>query len=148
MTKRKGDVPAYAQTEQICEAVRHRIYNQRAAQNHRILANNNGVGMKKVAKSRSAQTAPMASEAVARIREEASLFRYALGGARLGELMGGELLPLADQMKSQSSTLAFNAALLQSLAPMVPEDKRVRECVTEAKLKAVFHRLQKKMKAA
>lgn len=67
---------------------------------------------------------------------------YVIAGRCLGSLVGSELLGLRDAESERATGLLFNAAICEALAPLVPADKTVRECVSEAKVKAIFKTIQ------
>ncbi len=73
-----------------------------------------------------------------------SVYEYRISGTLLGELRGEDLLPLVASETAIGNGHLFNASLLAWLARdvKVPADKRVRQCVTEKKLRAEFDRLK------
>ena len=70
-----------------------------------------------------------------------SCYSYAIAGTMLGNLTGKELPAIAASEAAIASGHDFNARLCQRLSTIVPEDKAVRECVSERKLRAMFKSL-------
>ncbi len=73
-------------------------------------------------------------------------YEYRIGGTILGMVMGKELPGLAELEESKVEGHRFRAMLCRELIAKVPPDKRVKQCLTNRQLGAIFNRLQKKQK--
>lgn len=82
------------------------------------------------------------SDAVNRVAESV-YYNFAIDGKALGNIMGDELKRIAGDERAKSDGHMFNYRLCQRLAAMVPEGKRVRDAVTEKKLKSIFRDLER-----
>ena len=127
--KRLSDYDDFA-TTLVAEAVRERVYDARHAMNTQLRRSNGAYAKPATV------TAGKAVQAVA-----TSLYGYMIDGRTLGSLVGEELDAIAGDQEAKANGYRFNAQLLRKLAPMVAEDKSVRQCVTEAKLKRLFREL-------
>lgn len=67
--------------------------------------------------------------------------RYCVGRRTLGDLLGKELPALANSERELSNGHQFNANLLETLIPLVKDDKKVSECITPKKLESIVNRL-------
>ncbi len=67
-----------------------------------------------------------------------SLYLYRIGGSVLGMLTGSELLPVAESEEAVAEGHLFNAKLCRKLRPLVPDNAKVQDKVSERKLKAIF----------
>lgn len=67
-----------------------------------------------------------------------SLYLYRIGGSVLGMLTGSELIPTAENEEAVASGHLFNAKLCRKLRPLVPDNAKVKDKVSEKKLKAIF----------
>lgn len=73
-----------------------------------------------------------------------SCFSYCIGGRLLGDLTGFDLPKIAQLSQSQADGHLFNVRLVQWLqANGVAEGRRVRDCVTESRLRQAFANLGK-----
>jgi hypothetical protein len=77
-----------------------------------------------------------------------SLYTYCIGGQMLGSVLGASLTKIASSESAVAAGHVFNARLCRRLAGMVPEDKTVKQVVSERKLKAIFAELQEPVKTA
>lgn len=87
-----------------------------------------------------AKVTSAASSAVQRAADSVYLFKIA--GTILGDLTGKELPVVAANETAVASGHAFNAWICNKLSPLVPEDKRVRDAVSEKKLRSIFQQAQ------
>ena len=67
----------------------------------------------------------------------AGLYGMAVAGTRLGALTGEQLPSAAETERKLGQGHLANAALLDSLAPLVPSNKSVQQCVSLKRLKAL-----------
>lgn len=74
----------------------------------------------------------------------ATLYDMAVAGTTLGVLTGKELPEAADRERNIGNGHLANAALLDRLAPLVKEDKRVRDCVSEKRLRSLWRQVSAK----
>lgn len=72
------------------------------------------------------------------------LDQYSIDGRSLGGILGSELAALAKAESERANGHVFNATLCRKLAAIVPEDKTVREAVSNAKALALLRELQGK----
>jgi hypothetical protein len=72
-----------------------------------------------------------------------SLYLYRIAGTTLGLIKGADLKGIAESERRVAEGHAFNAALCEALAALVPEDKRVEEAVLEKRLRGIFRRLRR-----
>lgn len=71
-----------------------------------------------------------------------SLYAYHVAGRTLGMLKGADLAGIADKERRKAAGCTFNAELCARLTELVPEDKLVREAVSEKKLQQLFERVK------
>lgn len=84
------------------------------------------------------------SEGAANAAAAASLLKtYLINGRTLGDITGKELPAIRDAERNRGAGCYFNAALCEALGPLVADDKRVDECLTDQKALAIFKRVQK-----
>lgn len=76
-----------------------------------------------------------------------SVYEYNIAGTQLGLLKGESLAGIADNESAIASGHMFNAELCRKLAKIVPDDKTVKEAVSEKKLNEMFVSLKRKMAA-
>ena len=81
-------------------------------------------------------------EAVNRIA--VAVYSCRIAGTMLGLLTGKQLPAIAETESAMASGYEFNAALCRRLAKVVPEDKQVRDAVSEKKLRAIFQEISSK----
>lgn len=86
----------------------------------------------------------IASEAVNRVESMLYLDFYQINNNVLGDIHGKALTGLAKTEQAKADGSAFNARLCTRLADIVPADKKVRECVSEARVRKLFKELGKK----
>lgn len=67
---------------------------------------------------------------------------YAINGVRLGDLIGSSLLGLAKSERNKAEGCAFNARLCETLAPLVPADKTVRQALSPRKVKKIVETIK------
>lgn len=82
-------------------------------------------------------------EVTSAIAERALLDSYTIAGRTLGSILGKELPSLQKTEQEKSDGAAFNARLCERLAAIVPEDKTVREVVTERQAWKLLRELKK-----
>lgn len=75
------------------------------------------------------------------------LDNYSIDGRSLGSILGGELAAIAKSESERAKGHTFNAKLCERLAKIVPQDKEVREVVSNTKAKAILAELQGKQPA-
>ena len=80
-----------------------------------------------------------AGEATDRVMDD--VYMYMIAGKSLGAVTGDELPEIADAEKARAAGHTFNVRLCRELAKLVKADRTVRECVPNAKLRAIFTRL-------
>jgi hypothetical protein len=71
--------------------------------------------------------------------------RFFFGGQCLGDILGERLSGLAESEEAQAHGHGLNAALLNRLSKIVPEDKTVRQAVTEKKLRQLWNQVKKSL---
>jgi hypothetical protein len=81
------------------------------------------------------------SETTSRVGLALAEYDKRIAGYTLGDLLGEQLIPLAETEDAIAAGHKENATLLRMLRPMVKDGKSVRECVSVRKLRAVFVRL-------
>ena len=81
----------------------------------------------------------MPGEATGRILS--SVYGYLIAGKSLGAVTGSELPEIAKSEAAKANGHQFNARLCRELAKHVKPEKTVRECVSEAKLRALFEKI-------
>jgi hypothetical protein len=69
------------------------------------------------------------------VRAVTSAYEYRIGGNVLGNLLGEELVPLAEQEEGLAAGHAVNARLLRELRTRVKNGQRVRDAVSEKLLR-------------
>jgi hypothetical protein len=74
-----------------------------------------------------------------------SVYLYFIAGRTLGDLMGEELLAVAESEQAHADGHKFNARLCRTLAPMVPKKKRVQDAIKERKLWSIFQQVKEKV---
>jgi hypothetical protein len=72
-----------------------------------------------------------------------SVYDYYIAGIQLGSVLGSQLTDIAASEQAKADGHTFNAELCAALKRLVPNDKAVRDCVSEKKLRAMFKKLQK-----
>lgn len=115
------------------QAVLEMVYDFRHQMNSQLKKQRNGyVNTEKV----SSASSKIANKAV-----ERSIFTFLIAGKPLGEILGGELLGIADAEEARGRGCFFNAKLCRMLGPLVPDNKKVKDVVSEKKAKEVFDKL-------
>ena len=76
------------------------------------------------------------------MRAESSVYQYRIAGTSLGQLLGKDLIDLATGEENRAEGYIFNARLLRRLSDVVPQNKMVKNAITQKKLKAIFFELQ------
>ncbi len=75
-------------------------------------------------------------------RVAASVYNHAIGGTRLGDLTGTELASIAETEEEIARGHQFNAALCRWCRDQgVKDNQRVRDVISEQKLRAAYNRL-------
>jgi len=67
-----------------------------------------------------------------------SMYNYYIAGTMLGSLLGKDLQGIANNEAATGQGHLINARLLTSLVKLVPEEKQVRQAVTEKKLHKLY----------
>ncbi len=80
------------------------------------------------------------SQAVQRVFE--SVYEYRIAGTILGDLLGEQLLPIADSEEAIANGHMANGTLLRKLRPMVRNGCKVRDEVSVRKLVNVFKQVK------
>jgi hypothetical protein len=75
-------------------------------------------------------------------RAAASVYAYFIGGRTLGSIKGEELEAIAESEQAKAEGHGFNATLCETLAPLVPEGKTVKQAIGERKLRGIFQDTQ------
>jgi hypothetical protein len=68
-----------------------------------------------------------------------------IAGRTVGSLYGRELEGIAVNERERASGYEFNARLMQRLKPLVPDNRTVREAISEEKLAAIWKDVEKGM---
>ena len=79
----------------------------------------------------------LGSGVVNRVARE-SLLEYSIAGRCLGDLYGKEIIDLAASEEKTAAGSLLNARLLRAIKPLVGDDERVRDAVSESKAKSLF----------
>ncbi len=116
----------------ITQGVQEIVYDIRHQINTRIKNENKEYGGKST-------VIPGASEAV---QEVESVYAYRIAGTMLGLVLGVQLLDIANSEAAIANGHQFNSVLARSLMPLVPNDKRVQEAVSEKRLQKMFREAQ------
>lgn len=74
-----------------------------------------------------------------------SAYSFCVAGTVLGAVLGEDLPSIAEQERAISSGHAYNARLLETLIPLVPKKKRVKDVISEQKLRTIMIRLSNDM---
>jgi len=115
----------------IRQAIRHQISDARHAANVAIhKANGSYGGPSKVG----------IGDAVARVATRC--LDYSIGGRSLGSILGKELSTISTSERAKAAGADFNARLCDALKKIVPEDKAVREVMSEKEMKSMFLKLK------
>jgi hypothetical protein len=69
-----------------------------------------------------------------------------IAGRTVGSLYGRELEDIAMNERERASGYEFNARLMQRLKPLVPDNRTVREAISEEKLAAIWKDVEKGMR--
>jgi len=119
----------------IAYAMRQLVYEARCNGN-RALKRENGfhTGHTKVFAGRSTSVAAAASK---------SYLEYNIGSTVLGDLLPNGLREVMMGERAKGNGHLFNARVCEALIEIVPEEKRVREVVSERQLKAIWTRIEK-----
>lgn len=132
-------LPEFKQIQEqlVTAAVRELVYDHRHRSN---------VEMKRETGHYDTQRAFQVGSATAAAYQ--SVYDYYISGMQLGSVLGSQLADISASEFAKANGHAFNAQLCLSLKRVVPDDKRVRDCVSEPKLRAMFTKIQKQAKAA
>lgn len=84
----------------------------------------------------------LSTGAANRIAEQCWLETYVIGGRIVGGITGKELPAMAKSEREKADGADFNARLCMKLASMVPEEKAVRDVLTDAKFRKVMKELR------
>lgn len=112
------------------------VYDCRHNLNTALRASTRIAGDPKVIAGNSA-TASRVGRALAEYKYE-----YFIAGQVLGDLLGEQLIGLAETEEAMADGHAFNSRLLRRLKPMVSDTKTVRQAISARKLKQIFVELQ------
>ena len=74
-----------------------------------------------------------------------SIYDIRIAGNILGYIVGKELAGLAEKERATGDGHYVNAKLVESLVAIVPENKRVRDAVTEKRLRVLLKQAQEKI---
>jgi len=77
-------------------------------------------------------------------KASASLYSYHIAGTLLGSVQGSDLAGIAENEAAKADGHGFNAKLAARLAKIVPDEKLVRNVVSETRLKTIFMELKKR----
>ena len=125
------------------QAVKNLIFDDRHTINVRI---------KYQAGAYNAKSKTVVGDSPAVRRAEISAYLYNIAGTSLGEVLGKDLLDIADIEDNRAEGHVFNSRLLHRLSDVVPLNKKVKNAITDKKLKGLFSELQavpeKKQEAA
>ena len=80
------------------------------------------------------------------MRAEFSVYSYRIAGTSLGEVLGKDLIDIAGIEDNKADGHFFNSLLLRRLSNVVPQNKKVKNGITQKKLKALFAELQVSLK--
>jgi hypothetical protein len=69
-----------------------------------------------------------------------------IAGRTVGSLYGRELEDIATNERERAAGYEFNARLMQRLKPLVPDNRTVRESISEEKLAAIWKDVEKGMR--
>jgi hypothetical protein len=69
-----------------------------------------------------------------------------IAGRTVGSIYGRELEGIASDERAVASGHEFNARLMQRLRPLVPDDRTVREAISEEKLACIWRDVEKGMR--
>ncbi len=72
------------------------------------------------------------------MRAEFSVYSYRIAGTALGEILGKDCSDIAGFERNKKNGHAFNERLMTRLAELVPKNKKVKDAVSERKLKQLF----------
>lgn len=75
-------------------------------------------------------------------RNLSDFYDYKVGGKDLGDVIGEELIPLAEKLEATAEGHLFTAQILRDLRPLVRDGRSVREAVKPKKLKSIFEGIQ------
>ena len=127
---RKCDEYAEWTESMIRGQLRNMIHDSRHASNVQILRDLKGYG--------GPSKVGLGSGIVNRVAAMSVLDSYCINGMALGDIMGSELKAIASDQQEKANGYSRNARLCLMLAPLVPEDKRVRDAVTETKVRKLI----------
>ena len=71
----------------------------------------------------------------------ATIYQYMILGRTLGGIFGHELGGIAKSEAERADGHMFNSKLCATLQPLVPQDKLVKDAVSQKKLQAIFKKL-------
>ena len=97
------------------------------------------VTMRKEAYGYGGSAKVIAGSAVAGVAS--SYYGYLIAGMSLGTVTGDQLPSIAENESATAVGHEFNARLCRALRPLVPDEKAVRDCVSERKLRTLFIKL-------
>lgn len=82
------------------------------------------------------------SEELRQIADECIYLNYCIGSQTLGMLTGAELVEVADSEEAVAEGHLFNVKLARYLKRLVPDDKRVKDVISETRMATIFRKLQ------
>jgi hypothetical protein len=104
------------------------------------------VAMRKEAYGYGGSAKVVAGSAVAEVAS--SYYGYLIAGMSLGTVTGDQLPAIAESESANAAGHEFNARLCRALRPLVPDEKAVRDCVSERRLRTLFIKLSGREEAA
>lgn len=116
------------------DAVQHLVYQARHTMNTKI--------KKDLGEYAGTQKVEHGSRSVSEVYE--SVYNYRINGRILGDIEGDELPEIAKGQREIAKGHTTNALLCEHLAKLVPAGFKVRQKVSEAKLRQIFTRITKR----
>jgi len=77
-----------------------------------------------------------------------SVYLFCIAGTTLGNLRGEQLAGIIESERAIRDGHDFNVRLCERLLTLVPKKKRVRDVVSEKKLRGIFQQIEEENKAA
>lgn len=82
------------------------------------------------------------------VKVHQSLYEYFIAGTTLGDLYGKQLSQIADNENAIAEGHQFNAGLCNWLRKVVPDEKQVKQVVSEKQLRNIFSKVKEEIRAA
>jgi len=80
------------------------------------------------------------------MRAAFSVYSYRIAGTSLGEVLGKDLIDIAVNQDNKADGHVFNSMLMRRLSSIVPDKQKVKNAITQKKLKALFAELMVTLK--